>query len=144
MKFTPRVLPQLPCSRASLPLGSLASWRAKRVRRYVDENLGKPLDTHTLASIAYVSRSHFCRAFKRTFGFTVHRYVMQRRIERAQHLMLTTSATLSEIAVTCGLSDHSHMSRLFRRIVDASPAEWREHNRQDSAARSHEQRALPA
>jgi AraC-like DNA-binding protein len=84
MKFAPRVLPELPCSRASLPLGSLASWRAKRV----------------------------C-------------------IERAQHLMLTTSATLSEIAVTCGLSDHSHMTRLFRRIVDASSAEWRKHNRQD-------------
>lgn len=103
----------------------LASWRAKRVRLYIEANLERRLDTVELARVAFVSRAHFCRTFKRTFGVSVHRYVVQRRIERAQHLMLTTSATLTEIAAACGMSDHSHLTRVFRKAVEESPSAWR-------------------
>jgi AraC-like DNA-binding protein len=114
--------------------GGLASWRAKRVRLYIEENLAQRLDTESLARITHVSRNHFCRAFKRTFGLTVHWYVVQRRVALAQHLMLTTSAPLSDVALACGMSDHSHLSRLFRRVVEESPAVWRKQNRRDFPA----------
>lgn len=110
------------------PSTNFASWRATRVRLYIEANLDHRLDTDALARVAYVSRAHFCRSFKRTFGVTVHGYVVQRRIERAQHLMLTTSATLTEIAATCGMSDHSHLTRVFRRVVNESPSAWRKRN----------------
>jgi AraC-like DNA-binding protein len=114
-----------------IPPGSLASWRARRVRLYIEAHLAERLDTELLARVALVSRSHFCRAFKRTFGITVHRYVMQRRMARAQQLMLTTSITLSDIAIACGMSDHSHFARLFRRVVEEPPAVWRKLNQED-------------
>lgn len=98
------------------------------MRLYIEANLEHRLDTNVLARVAYVSRAHFCRSFKRMFGVTVHQYVLQRRIERAQHLMLTTSATLTQIAVTCGMSDHSHLTRVFRRTVEESPSAWRKRN----------------
>ncbi|HEY0685750.1 MAG TPA: AraC family transcriptional regulator [Steroidobacter sp.] len=107
---------------------SLASWRAKRVRLYIEANLEHRLDTDILARVACASRAHFCRCFKRTFGVTVHQYVVQRRIERAQQLMLTTQATLTEIAASCGMSDHSHLTRMFRRAVAESPSAWRKRN----------------
>lgn len=107
---------------------NLASWRVRRVCRYIEANLEHRLDTEALARVAYSSRAHFCRTFKRTFGVSVHQYVVQRRIERAQHLMLTTAATLTEIAATCGMSDQSHLARLFRRAVDESPSAWRKRN----------------
>ena len=106
----------------------LASWRAKRVRLYIEANLGHPLDTDRLARVACASRAHFCRSFKQRFGVTVHQYVLQRRIERAQHLMLTTSATLTQIAVTCGMSDHSHLTRVFRQFLEEVPSSWRKRN----------------
>jgi len=112
----------------ALPLGSLAPWRARRVRVHVEENLAWRLDTDVLADVALVSRSHFCRSFKRTFGVTVHQYVIQRRLEHAKRLMLTTSATLTDIAIACGMSDHSHMSRLFRQVIGEPPARWRQRN----------------
>jgi AraC family transcriptional regulator len=111
-----------------IPRADLASWRANRVRLYIESNLEHRLDTDMLARVAYVSRAHFCRAFKRAFGVTVHSYVVQRRMERAQHLMLTTSATLTEIAAACGMSDHSHLTRVFRRAVAESPSAWRKRN----------------
>lgn len=120
----------VPAPMSGLPRTVFASWRAKRVRLYIEENLEGRLDTESLARVAYSSRAHFCRAFKRTFGVTVHSYIVQRRVERAQHLMLTTSATLADIAAECGMSDHSHLTRLFQRVVEESPSEWRRRNRE--------------
>ena len=112
-------------ARSLPPAGSLAAWQARRVRVYIEANLMQSLDISALAQVVNLSPSHFSRAFKRTLDMTVHRYVMQRRVERAQHLMLTTSEALSGIALSCGMSDQSHLSRWFRRVVGETPAAWR-------------------
>jgi AraC family transcriptional regulator len=72
-----------------------------------------------------LSASHFCRAFKCTFGVSPLDYVLRRRIEVAQGLMLTTSEPLSAIAVTCGMCDQPHFTRSFHRIVGETPYAWR-------------------
>jgi AraC family transcriptional regulator len=107
------------------PAGCLAAWQARRVRLYIDANLMKHLDICALAQVVNLSPSYFSRAFKRTLGVTVHRYVMKRRVEKAQQLMLTTAEALSGIALSCGMSDQSHLTRWFRRIVGETPAVWR-------------------
>jgi AraC-like DNA-binding protein len=78
-----------------------------------------------LARLLGLSASHFCRAFKCTLGVSPRDYVLRRRIELAQGLMLTTSDPLSSIAVTCGMSDQSHFTRSFHRIVGVTPYAWR-------------------
>ena len=109
--------------------GTLAPWQVRRVRRYIEENIEQRLGSDVLARVACRSRSHFCRAFKRTCGVTVHEYVTQRRIEHAMQMMATTPATLSAIASTCGMSDHSHFTRMFRRFFAESPSAWRQRHR---------------
>jgi len=79
-----------------------------------------------LAASLDISVGHFCRSFKRTFGMPARDWVKHRRIELAQVLMLTTGASLSEIALTCGMSDQSHFTRSFRRIVGETPSSWRQ------------------
>ena len=49
----------------------------------------------------------------------------RRRIEVAQDLMLSTREPLGAIALSCGMSDQSHFSRWFRRIVGETPHQWR-------------------
>lgn len=105
--------------------GCLAAWQAKRVRLYIETNLANRLYTTELADVVNLSPSHFCRAFKRTFGVTVHRYVMRRRVVIAQRLMLTSAEALSSIALICGMSDQSHLTRWFGRVVGETPAVWR-------------------
>lgn len=119
------IVPAMVIGPRLLPPGSLATWQARRVRAYVEENLAHELQTRVLAGVVSLSPSHFCRAFKRTFGTTVHRFVMLSRIEKAQQLMLNTSEPLSSIAVSCGLSDQSHLTRWFRRVFGVPPAAWR-------------------
>jgi len=105
--------------------GQLAKWQARRVHAYVETHLDARLKVSEIAQSVHLSSSHFSRAFKRTFGMTVHAWVMRRRIEMAQGMMLSTPHTLSEIALHCGLSDQSHLTRWFRRVVGQTPGSWR-------------------
>jgi AraC-like DNA-binding protein len=53
------------------------------------------------------------------------RYVLEKRIARAQRLMLESNDRLSEVAQACGFTDQAHLCRVFRRLVGASPRTWR-------------------
>ena len=82
-----------------------------------------------LSGSVNLSAGYFCHAFKKGFGVSPHAYVMAKRVERAQRMMLTTDESLSQIAVSCGLADQSHLSRVLRRALGYSPSTWRRHCR---------------
>lgn len=103
----------------------LAPWRVRRVLAHIEANLSTPIRNTDLATLAGHSIFHFNVAFRNSVGESPHRYVIQRRVERAQGLMLSTEKPLSEIAAECGLADQAHLTRLFRKIVGESPAAWR-------------------
>ena len=105
--------------------GSLPAWQMRRVIAHVEANLYRRIPVQELARLLCLSASHFCRAFRCTFGASPREYVLRRRIEVAQGLMLTTSAPLSAIAATCGMCDQSHFTRTFHRIVGETPYTWR-------------------
>jgi AraC family transcriptional regulator len=114
--------------------GGLTRWQLRRVTDYVEENLKFTIRTSDVAARAGLSTSYFFHAFRCTVGESPYAYVVRRRIERAQELMLLTEKPLSEIALDCGLTDQPHLTRLFRRLVGASPAAWR---RQRKAFETH-------
>jgi AraC family transcriptional regulator len=103
----------------------LAGWQIARVRSFIDRNLHRPIHTQDLSSVARRSPAHFSRSFKLTFGEPPHAYVVKRRLEKACHLMVTSPASLSEIALSVGFSDQAHLCRLFRQAFGQSPASWR-------------------
>lgn len=105
--------------------GGLAPWQIRKVTRHVETNLDRPIRNEDLARIVRLNPSHFGRAFRNSFGEPPHEYVIRRRVERAQGLMLSTNAPLSAIALDCGMADQAHLSRLFRRTVGETPRAWR-------------------
>jgi AraC-like DNA-binding protein len=105
--------------------GGLAGWQIERVRSFIDRNLDRTFHVSDLSAVARRSTAHFSRSFKRAFGEPPHTYVVRRRLEQACHLMLTTSAPLSEIALSVGFADQSHLNKLFRQAFSQSPAHWR-------------------
>lgn len=116
-----------PFSKLEVPVvrGGLPAWQARRVFAHVEANLSRRIPIRELAGLLDLSASHFCRAFKCTFGVSPRDHVLRRRIEVAQGLMLTTSEPLSSIAVRCGMCDQPHFTRSFRRLVGATPYAWR-------------------
>jgi AraC family transcriptional regulator len=107
----------------------LAPWQARRVSEFIDRNLASPLPMERLATVVNLSRCHFCRAFKKCLGVPPHAYVMRKRVEKAQELMLGTDEPLVQVALACGLASQSHLCQIFRRVTGCSPSAWRRHHR---------------
>lgn len=114
--------------------GGLARWQVLRLARFIEAHLDEPVPLHRLAAEVRLSRGHFARAFKRSFGRTPHAYLTERRIARAKSMMLRTTTPLSAIALACGLSDQPHLSRLFRRQTGETPLAWRRRHEAGPAA----------
>jgi AraC family transcriptional regulator len=111
--------------RSKLVRGGLAPWQVRRVTTHIEANLHAMIRITDLAALIELSPSHFSRAFKKGLADTPHRYLMRRRLERAQGMMLTTNASLGQIAGDCGFADQAHFNKLFRRLVGESPRAWR-------------------
>jgi AraC-like DNA-binding protein len=103
----------------------LAPWQTRRVIEFVEANLSGTIKIQDLAGLTRLSASYFSKAFSSDFGKSPYAYVVRRRIERAQEMMLLTNEPLASIALACGLADQSHLTRLFHRIIGVTPASWR-------------------
>jgi AraC family transcriptional regulator len=95
------------------------------VLSYIEENLGEDLSLEIIASIGGLSVSHSQRAFRDAVGISIHRYVIQRRVERAKALLSDENLTIREVALMAGFSHQSHMAYHLRRLNGCSPMEIR-------------------
>lgn len=103
----------------------LAPWQIRRVTNHIEAHLHATIRPGELAVISRLSVSYFGAAFRRSFGESPRSYLMRRRLEHAQEMMLLTDQPLSQIAVACGFADQAHLSRRFRQSTGTSPSAWR-------------------
>lgn len=103
----------------------LAPLRLRRLRDYIEQNLDQPLSLAELAAVAQMSSSHLKTLFRRSTGVPVHQYVIQRRVQRAQQLLLQGDLPISAVAFEAGFAHQSHMARHMRRLLGVAPSELR-------------------
>jgi AraC family transcriptional regulator len=113
--------------------GGLAPWQVELASRRLLRDLCVDFPVGELASLCGLSRSYFTKAFKVSTGLPPHRWLNRNRIRHAQEMLEETDERLSSIALSCGFSDQSHLTRIFHAIVGSSPAAWR---RQRKAGRA--------
>lgn len=101
----------------------LAAERLQRVRRFIEDHLDGDLSLDRLAAVAYLSPYHFARRFKVSTGMTPHQYVVSRRVERAQALLLAGEDGIAHVATRVGFSSQSHLTFHMRRVLGVSPGE---------------------
>jgi transcriptional regulator GlxA family with amidase domain len=117
------IAPQL--ARSAPSRGGLAPWQKRKVEAYIAGRLEGSILVQDLAAIVSLSANHFSRAFKTSFGESPHAYITRSRIGRARNLMLSTSDSLSQIALACGFADQAHLCRVFRPATGTTPGAWR-------------------
>src|SRR5215469_7830640 len=83
------------------------------------------LSLQALANESGYSRVHFVRMFRAATGYSPHNYLLNLKLERARELLKNPSMSLIDIALDCGFSSHSHMSRLFHKFVGVTPSAYR-------------------
>jgi AraC-like DNA-binding protein len=101
--------------------GGLPPARLRRVEEFLMAHLADDVGLDTLAAIAGLSPKHFARAFRQSTGMPPHRWLIERRIDRARALLRTPGLSLAEIALACGFADQSHFTAAFRKIAGATP-----------------------
>ena len=112
--------PQLP-----IYAGGLSPRQLSRVVDYIDAYLDKNIKLADLARLINISPFHFSRLFKQSIGMTPHKYLSQQRVERAKQLLKESDRSIVDIALECGFSSHSHLSKQFRQITGMTPKAYR-------------------
>ena len=94
---------------------------------YVDTHYTKPLMTDALAKRFGLSLSALTYAFRQATGLPLHKYIAQKRIQKAKMLIRTQQdMPLSEIGAQVGYEDNSTFYRNFLRLTGISPTKYRE------------------
>jgi AraC-like DNA-binding protein len=96
-----------------------------RAKDLADSRYAEPLDVHDLARSAGLSRAHFSREFRRTFGESPHSYLLTRRLERAAALLRATDRSVVAICFSVGLRSVGSFTTSFTRTYGMSPTAYR-------------------
>jgi AraC-like DNA-binding protein len=102
----------------------LAQWQERLAKEMMRADLSGP----SLAEIARhcgLSVGQFSRGFKQSTGAPPYRWLLQQRVEQAKRRLANSKESISSIALACGFSDQSHLTRVFARHVGVTPAAWR-------------------
>jgi AraC family transcriptional regulator len=106
--------------------GALPRNKLRAVVEYVEEHLDAGPTLERMAAVARLSAYHFARQFKTATGLPPHQYVIRRRVDRARQLLQAgTDLSLAEVAADAGFSDQSQFSHHFKRLVGATPGQFR-------------------
>jgi AraC family transcriptional regulator len=105
--------------------GGLAGWQQKKVTDFIEGHLKENISVQELASMVQLSRYHFARAFKQSFGVPPHRYYASRRMERAKTLLEERTRSVTEIGLMLGFTETSSFTTWFRRTIGVTPSDFR-------------------
>jgi len=111
--------------RESVSLDEIPSGLALVLDRF-EQNFSEPTSPSLLAREAGMSASRFARMIKRVFGVTPSQYISRTRINQAARLLRESDASVAEIALQAGFTDHSAFTRKFRSAMGATPSVYRE------------------
>ena len=100
---------------------------------YIHANFSQDFSLKELSEFTYMSPHYLSRLFKRVTGFTLVHYMQMTRVQNAQHLLLSTSKTISEIAELCGFASFSQFNRAFRKFNTTSPSGFRKESGRSEA-----------
>ena len=92
---------------------------------YIEENYAEEIRLETLAGRSFLSPDHFSKVFKRLTRKTPIEFINSLRVDKAKHLLGTTSRSITEIAFQTGFHDSNYFARQFKKITKMTPKQYR-------------------
>jgi AraC-like DNA-binding protein len=96
--------------------------------RYIQLNLHENLTVAHLARRANLNEDYFSRLFFRYTGQRPLTYLHEKRIERAQYLIATTSLPFTEVTEKTGFESLSYFAKIFKKVTSLTPGQYRQQN----------------
>ena len=99
--------------------------RIQRVMDYIDQHITDELTLKTLSSVANMSNSYFSQLFKELNGFSAWDYIISKRIDLAQKLLISGNDSIYSIALQSGFNNTTNFYKAFKKITGVSPSTYR-------------------
>ncbi len=96
----------------------------KSVLDYIDENYAQPISLAQLADAASLTPKAFCRFFRQMTQQTPIDFVNRQRVEHACDLLIETTDSITDVALSCGFNDLSYFIKTFKRYMGVTPREY--------------------
>ncbi len=106
------------------------SVRTKKIINYINDNYDKQITLELLSQLFFFSKTSLNNDFKKNTGLSIIDYLLKKRINVAQNLLLNSNKSICEIAEECGFSSQSYFYLIFRKRIGASPSAYRKKPRQ--------------
>lgn len=99
--------------------------RIIRALNYIHLHIDQPISIDELANQAHLSKDHLIRLFKNQIGCTPVKYINQKKIEKAQLLILVGNRSMKTIAYSLGFYNLPYFNRLFKSVTGETPSSYR-------------------
>lgn len=95
---------------------------------YIDTHIYDKITLQDLESVTSHSMVYLSTRFKKELGITFSKYVLEKKIEEAKHLLLFTDQSFQQIAALLNFASQSHFTQRFKQVTKLTPKEFRNKN----------------
>ena len=104
---------------------TVAGHRVSRALEFIEENFSDPITIEDIVGHSQVSRRHFFRLFEQAVGMAPMEYLKKLRLQKAASMLLTTKASVTQVAFACGFNDSNYFSSLYHKEFGNSPSQFK-------------------
>jgi AraC family transcriptional regulator len=125
------VIDCMPASRLRVS-GAFSDAQCRKLAQHIRERLGEDLSLVDLATFTGIGPRHFSRLFRKAFGVTPHRYILNQRLDEGARRLSNSSLDIAEIALSLGFASQSHFATAFHKRFAQSPRRYAHDRRRRS------------
>lgn len=98
-----------------------------QLMQYINEHLAEEMSVEKLANLFFLSKYYLMRKFKYYTGYTLHNYILHKRLIAANHYICSGKSTI-EASLNSGFGDYSTFVRAFKKVYGMSPKQYHKGN----------------
>ncbi len=95
------------------------------IKAYIEQYYNRKISFSQLSALVGYSQDYFRHIFKQKFGLSPQEYLIETRLKNARRLLESTSLSCTEIAYSCGFSNSSQMTSMFKKKYNKPPTSFK-------------------
>lgn len=111
--------------RALASAGGAAPTSVERMATFIARHYREPIGAEDVAREVDLHPDYGSTLFRKAFGVTPVRFILQHRVSHAQRMLVTTDAKILEVAMDSGFGSLSRFNAAFRQLCGCAPREYR-------------------
>ena len=95
------------------------------IKKYIDQHFTEEVSLSMLSDIFFMDSDYASKLFKKEYGISIKNYIIDKRIDAAKELLASTVLPVNTVAINVGYENYSYFTRLFKKVTNLTPVEFR-------------------